>query len=640
MERELNIILRLTDRASRGLKSSTGVLQQFGRVGSAAGRLVGNIGGGLLNMGRMALRAATSLRTLVAVIASFLALRQAVRWFSSIVSDLDRMSKLSRELGFTTEFLSALQANAQFAGVSVEQLNNAMTRLNVNIGAATQGAAEQQRVFRELGVSFRGRSTQDVLLDVAVAMGRVGSEAERARIATQLFGRQAGPRLLVLLAQGRAGIEGFISEAERLGAVVSTESAVNAERLSDAWTRIRLQVAGIMREFAARHFEDIAKALEFVSGLIAQFSDDIKDALTWVVDWLTYFAGLVSGFFDNVIWDMLQFKFPRAIQVLAEIIFLEARLLLARIMEELKLFILQINSEFEMLPAGIRKLLKIGVGGSGFLESDMQGHVTLARQIENAYERLNEIVNDRKIWRFIQMVTGRPEAPEQTAMDEAVKKARTLRDIFRDLTTGIGEGLTGAFDQIKRDIMDVAGFVQNVGVTAFNNLRSSAVSAVESVLDGSAKMSDALRAFGRAIISTFINMMAQMIVMIPIFLLFNVLSGGGIAALGAANVVAALGQAAGAVSGFGGMSGGGGGTPSGGQTLTRDSGPVMPPSGGGGAATQGTTINVERIEAMDAQSFAAFVNGPNQRRAIGGAVQDEMGNNLSMRQTLREAVRA
>lgn len=60
-----------------------------------------------------------------------------------------------------------------------------------------------------------------------------------------VFGRSAGPELLQLLNQGSSGITALTTEAQRMGAVISTETAAQAGEFNDAIDRAKIAANGL-----------------------------------------------------------------------------------------------------------------------------------------------------------------------------------------------------------------------------------------------------------------------------------------------------------------------------------------------------------------------------------------------------------
>lgn len=154
----------------------------------------------------------------------------------------DQISKMSRQLGTSAEDLSALGHAADLANVPLEGLQTGMRTLAARMLDASQGLAEAQRTFAQLGVSVKQadgslRPLQEVLLEVSDRFATMQDATARAALAQEVFGRQ-GLALIPLLESGSAAIREQMQEAKALGIVWSTDAAKAAEEFNDNLTRL------------------------------------------------------------------------------------------------------------------------------------------------------------------------------------------------------------------------------------------------------------------------------------------------------------------------------------------------------------------------------------------------------------------
>lgn len=158
------------------------------------------------------------------------------------INAADELNKLSQKVGITVESLSALQYAAKLSDLSNEELAASLAKLARSAADASVGTGEAADTFKAIGVSVKDaggnlRGTEDLLLDVADRFSKMQDSAGKTAIAMRLFGR-SGAELIPLLNQGRDGIEGLRKEAERLGIVVSSDTAKAAEEFNDNLTRL------------------------------------------------------------------------------------------------------------------------------------------------------------------------------------------------------------------------------------------------------------------------------------------------------------------------------------------------------------------------------------------------------------------
>jgi len=201
--------------------------------------------------------AASITRALGGVTAAFTSLGAIVgvgvfsRMAKDAIDTADNLGKLSQKVGVSVESLSALQYAAQLSGVESEQLQQALTRLNVTLGEAQRGSAETASAFAALNLDPRQfRDTESALLAIADAFAQSEDSAGKTAVAVKLFGR-AGAELIPFLNQGKAGFEELRKEAERLGLIIDTKTAQAAEKFNDDITRLTSALTGLVRVLTA-----------------------------------------------------------------------------------------------------------------------------------------------------------------------------------------------------------------------------------------------------------------------------------------------------------------------------------------------------------------------------------------------------
>lgn len=161
--------------------------------------------------------------TLGAVAAGFIGV-ESIKHFADLADDLGKVSKQS---GLTVESLSALRYAAQQNDTEFQNVADGLKKLRVAQVEATQGNQELADLFGEIGVSvsqLRSMSPEDLFFKVADATQTLGTEQERTYLLTKLMGKSAD-ELGSLMSNGATGIRQMMTEAERLGAVMSGETA-------------------------------------------------------------------------------------------------------------------------------------------------------------------------------------------------------------------------------------------------------------------------------------------------------------------------------------------------------------------------------------------------------------------------------
>lgn len=169
-----------------------------------------------------------------------------VAFGKSAIDAFDDIGKASQRVGVSVESLSAFRFAADLADVSVEEFNTGLRQLAKNAADAQSGTGDAKRAFDDLKISVVDTSgnlkgTEELLLDVADRFAGIEDGTFKTANAMRIFGR-SGAQLIPLLNEGRAGFEKLRAEAERLGLIMSTETAKSAQEFNDNMRRVTSQV--------------------------------------------------------------------------------------------------------------------------------------------------------------------------------------------------------------------------------------------------------------------------------------------------------------------------------------------------------------------------------------------------------------
>lgn len=207
MANVVEIVLRGIDEYSRGFKRAHGEMELL-KAGAAA------------MASALVAAATTSAAGLMALTI------QAVR-------AAEEMGKTAQKAGVSTEFLSALSHAAKLSDVSMEALTVGLRNLAKHLAETGRG----------------GDSLESELLTLADRFADMPDGAEKTALAVAKFGK-AGSDLIPLLNAGATGIREMMAEAERLGLVISTGTAAQAEAFNDALTRVNSGLHGLGNRIA------------------------------------------------------------------------------------------------------------------------------------------------------------------------------------------------------------------------------------------------------------------------------------------------------------------------------------------------------------------------------------------------------
>ena len=277
----------------RGMDNATGKLDNFGKTSQRAG---GQAGKGMAVAGKAIGVAAGAA---VAAAAAFAAAGAAIVALGARgMKASDEQAKLARQLGITNAELATLQRASEFAGMSSSALTTNMQRLNRSMGETLQGTGQAGQAFERLGLSvqdLQGMRADEQMQAIASAMGTLGTRAEQAAVAQQIFGR-GGQEMLVFLDDAEGNLGRARTQVDAFGLALSEVETDRIESANDALSSIGAVIQGLANRIAAR----VAPLIEF---LALKFEDVAIETRGFesVVDGVFTFIIRAAGFVANAI---------------------------------------------------------------------------------------------------------------------------------------------------------------------------------------------------------------------------------------------------------------------------------------------------------------------------------------------------
>lgn len=201
--------------------------------------------------------------------------------FASMGAEL---AHASERTGVAVEKLSALQYAAEQVGLSFEDLETDIRKMQKSIFSVTEGSDKARMALARLGIGMgdlMGKDPAEQLAVLSDGFAKLTEPAERSAIAIELLGK-SGTKLLPFFAQGRAGIEGLTQEAARLGLVMSGDDAKAAVELERAFNQLKYAIKYV--------------AVTIGSALTPALIEGLKGKVEWVTgikEWLRENKGLL-----------------------------------------------------------------------------------------------------------------------------------------------------------------------------------------------------------------------------------------------------------------------------------------------------------------------------------------------------------
>ncbi len=181
------------------------------------------------------------------------------------IDRIDQLTDAAQRIGVTTEALSELRYAANLAGGDAETLDNALEKLNQNLGDSATKATPTSEALDRIGLSAKSlaKDSPDVAFEKIVgAFEKVPDAATKASLAADIFGKQ-GVKLVNVLSAGSGEIQRLREEAKKFGVSVSQVDAAKIAAAKDSLDRVGAVVEGIGNKLAvslAPHIEATATA--------------------------------------------------------------------------------------------------------------------------------------------------------------------------------------------------------------------------------------------------------------------------------------------------------------------------------------------------------------------------------------------
>jgi hypothetical protein len=186
---------------------------------------------------------------------------------------LNALGDLSQRTGIAVEQLDALRQVAAQSGVDFETLQQAIAGWTQKTAELVDPMSQVTLALRAMGVDARDsqgrlRTLADLLPDLADRFAGYRDGVEKARLASVLFGEEAGPRMLALLNQGRAAVEAQTASVTAHG-VATQQQADLARQYRVAQTQASEAVSRLATELGVRLLPIMRDAANVITTLIS-----------------------------------------------------------------------------------------------------------------------------------------------------------------------------------------------------------------------------------------------------------------------------------------------------------------------------------------------------------------------------------
>ncbi len=283
-----------TDEAEKSLSKTENGFEKVGKKFASVGGKVSKFGGNVSKVG-------TGLTKAVAggVAAVTGGVAAVTKFAESASSAADNIDKMSQKIGVSRQAYQELDFICSQSGMSVDTLQSGMKTLVSAMDKAASGTKANVEQFDKLGVSVTNadgslRSQEEVMWEVFEALQGMSNEAEKARLASQLFGK-SGTELMPLLNGASGSIEEMKKKAHDLGLVLSDDAIDAGVKLTDTMDQAKraLSTVGLTlgtelipyvqkgAEYVIEHMPEIREGAKSVAEVIGEIGTKVGGVIKW-----------------------------------------------------------------------------------------------------------------------------------------------------------------------------------------------------------------------------------------------------------------------------------------------------------------------------------------------------------------------
>lgn len=217
----------------------------------------------------------------------------------------DNLDKTSQQIGMSTAALEEFRFAAGLSGVSANEMDMALGRLQKNAFDAATGSEMMAEDFARLGIQVKDssgnlKSAETLVAEFADGIQNLDNDSEKVALSLNLMGR-SGKKLLPMFANGSKGILDMRQEMKDLGGIMGKGLIDESVALTDNLLRFDMITKGIKNTIAKFLLPVFNKALEIFIQWWKINQDIVKGKITEYMEKLSSIGRKVRDVFLSVV---------------------------------------------------------------------------------------------------------------------------------------------------------------------------------------------------------------------------------------------------------------------------------------------------------------------------------------------------
>ncbi|MGN0339527.1 MAG: hypothetical protein ACI4D0_03425, partial [Lachnospira sp.] len=210
----------------------------------------------------------------------------------------DTVDKMSQKIGISRQAYQELDFICSQSGMSVDSLQAGMKTLTSAMDGAAGGTKSNIEMFNKLGVSVTDsngelRSQEDVLWETLSALQGVENQTEKARLATQLFGK-SGSEMMPLLNGASGSIEEMKKQANDLGLVLDDTTIDAGVHLTDAMDQVQRSLSAAATSVAGELMPVVQAFCEWLTSNMPTIQNVLGTVISITRNGIEVIVGIIN----------------------------------------------------------------------------------------------------------------------------------------------------------------------------------------------------------------------------------------------------------------------------------------------------------------------------------------------------------
>ena len=176
--------------------------------------------------------------SIISAVSAGAAIRAIINTVRDMADLAHSIENMSRRVGMNIETVQTLGLVWSRAGLSIENVEQLVLRMDRAIAEASAGSKEHARAFQALGLSYKelaNLTTDQRLEAITRALANSANEAEASAAAYKIFGREAGRSLELLASVGEQSLSELRETAVNNFQVMREETVKNLSAIKQFW---------------------------------------------------------------------------------------------------------------------------------------------------------------------------------------------------------------------------------------------------------------------------------------------------------------------------------------------------------------------------------------------------------------------